>query len=197
MIIKPLTTLLLFSFFSFSPALTFAQTKQNSQTKPLVFVHVTVIDATGSPPKFDMTVILTGDRITSLGKTAKLRIPKGTQIIDGTSKFLIPGLWDMHVHLSITTEPTLPAFIANGVTGVRDMGGDLSQIDGWRKSIASGSIIGPRIVRAGPLVDGPKKTAMYRLTVNNPTEARQAVISLKQQGVDGEEPGTSLSFLHG
>jgi hypothetical protein len=132
----------------------------------------------------DMTVVITGDRIANLGKTGKMRIPKGAQVIDGAGKFLIPGLWDMHMHLSLTTEVTLPAFIANGVTGVRDMGGDLSQIDEWRKGIAAGLRTGPRVVRAGPFVDGPKKTAMYRLTVNNPTEARQAVVSLKQQGVD-------------
>jgi imidazolonepropionase-like amidohydrolase len=90
----------------------------------------------------------------------------------------------MHVHLSIITESSLEAFIANGVTGVRDMGGDLDQIDGWRKEIAAGVRIGPRIVRAGPLVDGPKKTAMYRLTVTNAVEAQHAVDSLQQRGVD-------------
>jgi len=164
--------------------LIFTQTNQTSQSKPLVFTHVTVIDATDAPPNPDMTVIITGDRITNLGKTGKIRVPKGAEVVDGTGKFLIPGLWDMHVHLSITTESTLPAFVANGVTGVRDMGGDLSQIDGWRKEIAAGVLTGPRIFRAGPLVDGPKKTAMYRLTVNNPTEARQAIIFLKEQGVD-------------
>lgn len=160
------------------------QTKHFFRTRPLVISHVTVIDASGKPAVPDMTVVITGDRITNLGKTGKIHVPKGAQVVDGIGKFLIPGLWDMHVHLSLTAESTLPAFIANGVTGVRDMGGDLSQIDGWRKSIAAGALTGPRIVRAGPFVDGPKKTAMYRLTVNNPTEARQAVISLKQQGVD-------------
>lgn len=161
-----------------------SQVITKNASRLIAITHVTVIDATGSPAMPDMTVVITDDRITNLGKTGKVRVPKGAEVVDGSGKFLIPGLWDMHVHLSITTESTLPAFIANGVTGVRDMGGDLSQIDGWRKSIAAGLLIGPRIVRAGPLVDGPKKTAMYRLTVNNPTEARQAVVSLKDQGVD-------------
>lgn len=178
------TILLILLQLSLLPVSVFTQNSQTSQSKPLVFTHVIVVDATGAPPQPDMAVIITGDRITNLGKTGKIRIPKGAQVIDGAGKFLIPGLWDMHVHLSITTESSLPAFIANGVTGVRDMGGDLSQIDGWRRSIASGGLTGPRIFRAGPLVDGPKKTAMYRLTLNNPTEARQAVVSLKQQGVD-------------
>lgn len=83
---------------------------------------MTVIDATGAPSQPDMTVVITGDRITDLGKTAKIRIPKGAQVVDGTGKFLIPGLWNMHVHLSITTEASLFAFVANGVTSVRDMG---------------------------------------------------------------------------
>lgn len=158
--------------------------RQKRSRGPLVFTNVTVIDASGAPAKPNMKVIVVGNRIAALGEANKLHTPKGAQVIDGTDKFLIPGLWDMHVHLSITTESSLPLFVANGVTGVRDMGGDLGQIDEWRKNITSGVLVGPRIFRAGPLVDGPKKTAMYRLTVNTPSEARQAVDSLKQQGAD-------------
>ena len=169
---------------SLSSITSISQVRTETASRALAITHVTVIDATGGPSQPDMTVVITDDRITKLGKTGKIGVPKGAKVVNGTGKFLIPGLWDMHVHLSITTEASLPAFVANGITGVRDMGGDLGQIDGWRKSIAAGFLVGPRIVRAGPLVDGPKKTAMYRLTVNNPTEARQAVISLKQQGVD-------------
>ena len=99
------------------------QERMQSAPRPLVITHVTVIDATGSLAMPDMTVVITGNRIANLGKTGKMRIPKGAQVIDGAGKFLIPGLWDMHMHLSLTTEPTLPAFIANGVTSVRDMGG--------------------------------------------------------------------------
>lgn len=161
-----------------------SQVRTEPASRRLAITHVTVIDATGRAARPDMTVVIASERITQIGRSAEVRLPRGAQVVNGAGKFLIPGLWDMHMHLSLTTESTLPAFIANGVTGVRDMGGDLSQIDGWRKSIAAGLLIGPRIVRAGPLVDGPKKTAMFRLTVNNPTEARQAVVSLKQQGVD-------------
>lgn len=164
-----------------APALT--QTNRNSQFRLLVFTHVTVIDATGAPPQSGMSVVIKGDRIANLGKTGKFRIPKDAQVVDGKGKFLIPGLWDMHVHLSLATETALPALIANGVTGVRDMGGDLKQLDGWRESIMSGALLGPRIVRAGPVVDGPKE-AEYRLTVTNPQEAVEAVRSLKRLGVD-------------
>src|SRR5882762_5302274 len=96
-----------------------AQRLPVTQPTALAFTHVTLIDMTGAPPKPDMTVVVTSNRITALGQTGKVRIPKEAQIIDATGKFLIPGLWDMHFHIK-ETERTFPLFIANGVTGVRN-----------------------------------------------------------------------------
>jgi len=76
----------------------FAQTKPQNQAKPVVFTRVTVIDGTGARAQPDMTVVVTGNRISAIGKTGRVVIPEGAQIIDATGKFLIPGLWDMHVH---------------------------------------------------------------------------------------------------
>jgi hypothetical protein len=166
------------------PALIVAQGNKTAQNSSIVFNHVTVIDVTGAPSKSDMTVIVTGNQISAIGKTGKLRVPKKAQMIDATGKFLIPGLWDMHVHLLLATELALPVLIANGVTGVRDMGGEIDQIDEWRSRITSGKLFGPRIVRAGLVVDGKKTDAPFRHTVTNATEARQAVNSLKHLGVD-------------
>nr|MBA4184141.1 amidohydrolase family protein [Acidobacteriota bacterium] len=162
----------------FLPSLLFAQPKQ------IVFTNVTVIDATGAPAKPGMTVVISGGRIAALGKTGKVRVPKNAQTIDATGKFLIPGLWDMHAHLSYAGETAFPALVASGITGVRDMGGDLNQIDGWRREVANGMRLGPYIVRAGSFVDGVKPDAKYRLSVTNEIEARQAVRTLKKQGVD-------------
>ena len=64
----------------------------------LVLTHVTVIDVTGMPARPNVTVVVTGDRITHLGASAEVHAPKGSQIVDATGKFLIPGLWDMHIH---------------------------------------------------------------------------------------------------
>lgn len=161
-----------------------AQSKQTRPQESLVLNRVTVIDATGAPAEPNMTVVIVGDRITAFGKTGNVAVPKDAQQVDATGKFLIPGLCDMHVHLSISKESSLATFIANGVTSVRDMGGDLQEIDRWRRRIVSGELLGPRIVRAGPFVDGPKKDIPYRLTVTNPAEARAAVRSLQAQGVD-------------
>ncbi len=103
--------------------------------------------------------------------------------MDGTGKFLIPGLWDMHGHLTDATESAFPLLIMNGVTGVRDMGGELDQIDRWRTEIDRGERIGPHIVRAGPFVDGPNE-APHHLTIRTPEEARRIVHELKGKGVD-------------
>jgi predicted amidohydrolase YtcJ len=91
-----------------------------------------VVDATGADPQSDMVVIVTGETITEIGKFGKIEFPKNSQVIDATGKFLIPGLWDIHVHLTKAGENTLPLFIVNGVTSVRDMGGDYVQLLKWR-----------------------------------------------------------------
>jgi len=175
---KPLVAVILF------PVLTFAQGHRASQKNLIAFTHVTVIDATGSPPQADMTVTVRGNRIVQLAKTTGRPLPRAAHIVNCKGKFLIPGLWDMHGHLSTATETAFPLMIMNGVTGVRDMGGDLRQIDRWRFEIVRGQRLGPHIVRAGPFVDGPKPGVPYRLTVTNAAEARRAVDQLKARGVD-------------
>ncbi|HMD41850.1 MAG TPA: amidohydrolase family protein [Candidatus Acidoferrum sp.] len=119
-----------------------------------------------------------------VGPSDRVLIPAGVRVIDGSGKFLIPGFWDMHGHLTDATEEAFPLLIMNGVTGVRDMGGDLTQIDRWRSEIDKGLRVGPHIIRAGPFVDGPKEGVSNRLTVRTAEEARQAVHNLKAKGVD-------------
>ena len=151
----------------------------------LALTDITVIDTTGSRPSERATVLIKGDRISELGEPGKVSIPSGAQTVDGTGKYLLPGLWDMHMHLSMVSDFAFPLLIANGVTGVRDMGGDLDQINRWRDEITKGTRPGPRIIRSGPVIDGPRKEeGPHRLTVGNAAEARQAVDSLKKRGVD-------------
>lgn len=163
-----------------------AHPKPQSQPKCLVFNHVTVIDATGAPAKPDMTVVITGDRIAAIDNVGKVSMPKEAQVVDATGKFLIPGLWDMHVHTSYKEFLTL--FIANGVTGVRDMGGsseEFEQLQQWRRQIREGTLLGPRIVAAGIIVDGPQRIGRpTSIHVANDSEGRQAVDFLKQHGAD-------------
>lgn len=153
------------------------------QTRTLVFTHVTVIDTTGAPPMPDMTVVITGERITAVGRSGQVSVPRGARVLNANGKYLIPGLWDMHVHLSWTKATALPLLVANGVTSVRDLGGRLGELDEWRTKIAAGLIAGPRIVRAGPILNGQKFNT-YQMVSGNAEETRGVVRALKEVGVD-------------
>ena len=157
------------------------QVNQTAPKPPIVFHHVTVIDVTGAPSESDMTVIITGNLISAVGKTGKVRVPENAQVIDATGKFLIPGLWDMHVHLSETKTP-FPLFIANGVLGVRHMGGNLKQVYEWREAVGRGKLLAPRIIACGLVVDG--KTEEDTIGAVTAAEGRQAVLLNKRQGAD-------------
>ncbi len=166
--------------------LPFAKAQSQYQTKPLVFTHVTVIDATGASPRPDMTVMTTGNRITVIGKTAAVTIPRSAQVINGTGKFLIPGLWDMHAHWygpDHTYRPYLGLFVANGVTGVRVMWGAPLHFE-WRKEIQEELLLGPRMVISSTIIDGPKPAWPASLGVGNATEGRQAVTKVRKEGAD-------------
>ncbi|MGH9914825.1 MAG: amidohydrolase family protein, partial [Pyrinomonadaceae bacterium] len=178
---KRLTLFFLITLSALLPVQSQSQLQVPSQSKPLVFTHVTVIDATGSPAKPDMTVMITSERITTIGKTGKIRIPQDAQIVDGAGKFLIPGLWDMHTHLNL--KEYLPLYIANGVTSIRIMFG-FSMHHEWRNKIENGALLGPRMVIASPLVDGPHPIHRGSIAVSNEAEARQAVTKVKQDGAD-------------
>lgn len=154
-----------------------AQVNRALQPQPLVITHVAVIDMTGAQPKPDMTVIVQGNHIIAVSKSAQTRIPKAARVIDATGKFLIPGLWDMHVHLGdedFDKRSYLPLLIANGITGIRVMTG-LPEHYLWRKEIENGMLLGPRMVIASQRIDESKTFA---------TEARVAVRKARQEGAD-------------
>ena len=105
--------------------------------KPVVLRHVAIIDVATGALRPDMSVVIEAGRIAAIGPAARTPVPAGADVFDGRGKYVIPGLWDMHVHLSWTTGSAIPVLIANGVTGVRDLGGTLGQLDDWRARIAS------------------------------------------------------------
>ena len=137
-----------------------------SQAKPLFITNVTIIDAAGNPPQHDMTVVITGDRITTLAPSARVKLPANGVVVAGRGKFLIPGLWDSHLHLTLagkqelTREWMAPMLIAYGVTTVRDMGGNWQRIQDLRQDIAAGRTAGPRIFTPGPLWTARPRTPM-------------------------------------
>jgi len=156
----------------------------------LAFTHVNVIDATGGPVQPDMTVIVRDGRIADMGKSGDVKAPADARIVNAAGKYLIPGLWDMHVHtvfgdwIPRNEKVVLPMFVANGVTGVRDMGGDLDVLIQWRADIAAGKLLGPRMVIAGPMLDGPTPRFPSSAPVANAADGRKVVDDLKARGVD-------------
>jgi len=138
---------------------------------------------TGAPVRRDVTVVITGDRIAAIGSERELKIPNNSEVVDARGKFLIPGLWDMHVH-TLTKEMFFPLYLANGVTGVRDMYNPLAKFDDWRREIDEGKILGPRLVASQTLVDGPKPVWPLSIAVSNEAQGREAVLSLKKRGAD-------------
>src|ERR1700719_1325630 len=168
--------------------------QHNPAPGPTVITHATIVNPDTSSVQRNKTVVITGDRITSVSDTEKFQLPKNARVIDATGQYLIPGLWDMHVHSAFGDwfpggrDIILPLFIANGVTGVRDMGGDIPVLFGWRREIAAGKIVGPRMVISGPMLDALLPEGKLRfpssLEVTTPSSAVAAVDSLKAQGVD-------------
>ncbi len=135
----------------------------------LIVRDVTLIDATGNPARAHMSVAVTGQRITAIGPAASIPIPKGAEIVNGKGKFLIPGLWDMHVHLW-RKQSMFPLYIANGVTGVRDMGSNFKQTE-----VNRGKTIGPRVFTCGRAVMGPDLS---------PADGERIVNKLDDEDVD-------------
>lgn len=170
-----------------------------AQTRPgvssLTLMHVTVIDGTGAPPKTDMTVILAGYRIAEIAKSNTIGAPRFARTIDATGSFLIPGLWDMHAHPddpelwpvnppAQEKEKLLTLLIANGVTGIRDMGGDLKLLQEWRARLGNNAIVAPHMYGCGPLLDGPKPMWPGSLAISTAEQGREAVRDLKKQRAD-------------
>ena len=163
-----------------------AQQKSSNAPKTLAITHVAVIDTTGGPVKHDMTVIITGGRIASVGKSRTVRVRADAQVINAAGKFLIPGLWDMHTHIGTDVfdkTAWLPLFIVNGVTGMRIMNG-VPPHHLWRKEIESGALLGPRMVIASRIIDGPNSFLSGVVKVSNEEEARAAVRKAKEEGAD-------------
>lgn len=156
----------------------------------LAFTHVTVIDGTGARPKIDFTVIVEGSRIAAVSASTSTSIPRNATVMDGSGEFLIPGLADMHIHLTGAGEPTgsrefiIPLLIANGITTVRDMGGSVEALKQLREEINSGKRLGPQIFFTGPYLDGNPPSFQPSIVVQNAAEATAAVDELKKEGVD-------------
>ena len=165
-----------------------ALTGQGRQTT-FVVSNVTLIDGTGKAAQPNMRVTIANGRIESVEPQESRVTDDNGAVIDGAGKFLMPGLWDSHVHLVDVGEEAIPALLAYGITSVRDMGGDPSTLQTWRRRIERDEMRGPRIRFCGPMLEGKwDPTSVGGRTdhwvVASPAEARPMVERLAAAGVD-------------
>jgi imidazolonepropionase-like amidohydrolase len=156
-----------------------------AQSDNLAITHVTVINPGFSQTQSNMTILIRGDEIILVGNSQVISVPRSATVIDGTGEFVIPGLWDMHTHFR-DAKRDLKMDLANGVLGIRNMGGAAKEVFPLRDAIAAGQQLGPKIVASGSIVDGPNSWSNPKFTVSVGTaeEARSAVIALKKEGAN-------------
>ncbi len=174
---------------SLSALAVLAVTASFAAAQALTITHVNLIDVTDGTVRSDTTVTVDGNRVVNVGPSTAIH-PKRGLVVEGTGKFLIPGLWDMHTHVYFDstaadgTDLVLPLFLANGVTGVRDMGSELDPILHAREEIAAHRMTGPRLIVSGPMLDGPKSHYKSAIPITTPEDGRKAVDMLKRRGAD-------------
>lgn len=183
---------ILTTLFACIPAATVGQA-------PLAIRDVTVIPMTGGAPSAHQTVIVRDGRIAEIGRAAELRAPAGATIVDGTGKFLIPGLFEMHAHTSKTRASALGLYVVQGVTTIRDLGSEHAEVLRWRSEIRTGTRVGPRMLIAGPYLESLRNIERMRrdppesrvepferarIPIGSPNDARRVVDSLAALELD-------------
>jgi imidazolonepropionase-like amidohydrolase len=191
---NPLVSLLLGMFLPGLAAPLRAQTT--------ALVGITVIDPGARVSAVsDQTIIIANGVIQAVGPSASTAIPRGATRVDARGKFVIPGLWDAHVHFMNATGSALPVYLALGITSVREMGGFLDSTRKWQARMRAGTLAGPRILTPGPILESPaylqnvkersvrdprigQRVLPYRIGVGNAADAKRAIDSLVKLKVD-------------
>ena len=191
----------------FGPLVTFDARPAQAQAPTVkALVGGTLIDGYGSKPIFNSVVLIEGERIKAVGQVGTLAIPKGAEIISTEGMSVLPGLWDMHVHLMLNghsdydhwdkTYPSLfesvimPAsakqLLLAGVTSARDLGAPLKESISVRERIKAGKIPGPTLYVSGPFIQHEPYpgTELFRWGVKGADDARAKVRALADAGVD-------------
>jgi cytosine/adenosine deaminase-related metal-dependent hydrolase len=140
-------------------------------TKPLAITNARVFDPVAANVVDGATVVIDKGRIVAVG--AEAAVPAGADTLDAQGKFLMPGLWDMHVHFAGEADGVL--HIASGVTSVRDLANSPETLSARIKAIEAGTDIGPRVVKAG-IIDGPGPLAGPTKALADTEEKAQAIV---------------------
>ena len=166
----------------------------NPTADPLAFVGIDVVTMVpGQSVLRDQTVVIRQGRIAALGPRAGTPVDEPVRTVDGRGLYLMPGLADLHVHLEHFDDPSvLDLFLAHGVTTVRNMDGRPRILE-WRRQVEAGEVLGPRIITAGPILDGDPPLRPDNTAVADPPAARAAVAEQAAAGYDFIKVYTNLS----
>jgi hypothetical protein len=164
-----------------SCAPTHATTPTPAVTNATAFVDVSVIAMDSERVQSHQTVVIGGTKIVAVGPANQVTVPTGAHVIRATGKFLLPGLVDMHAHLIRNVDLSL--YLAEGVTTVRNMQGSPLHVH-WREQIKKGSLSGPQIVTAGPIVDGTPPAHPGSLIAESPNHVEQVLALHRRFGYD-------------
>lgn len=155
--------------------------------------NVTVISMVPAAPATLGTVIVRDGKIAEIGPTGRIRVPEGATVVDGTGKYLIPGLFEMHAHSSKSRASALGLFVLHGVTTLRDQGSEHAEVLRWRREVRAGTRVGPRMLIAGPYLESLRNIERMRrdppesrvepferarIPVGTPADARRIIDSL-------------------
>ncbi len=171
-----------------------------SPDRTVVITHANVITPGVDTAAHDMTVIVRGRFIRTVGKTSDVAIPADATVMDAHGMYLVPGLWDMHTHvLEEGGAYAMSQYVSRGITGVRDMGSHFEVVDSLRRAAARGTFLAPRVLAAGPMIenaaamkgilahashDDSLRASHERLLLATPDHATHSVDSLAALGVD-------------
>ena len=164
-----------------------------ARVESLMLDNANIVDGTGSPVQMFMRVVIREGKIAQIGPADTDPLPEDAIVINAAGRYLIPSLWDMHTHVTANEyvygfpahkHIIFPLMIANGITGIRDMGGDWDLLTQYREEIDSGKLLGPRIVGTSLMLDGPGSFFSDTLIVATPEKGRDAVRRFYRQGVD-------------
>ena len=157
----------------------------------MVITNANVVDVVSGKVTPNRLLAISGDTIKAIDEAKKINQYKAVKYVNAQNEYVLPGLWDMHVHfrggdtLINENKALLPLFLFYGVTAVRDAGGDITPaVLEWRKQIAAGVLPGPKIFTSGPKIDGHKGSWPGSLQVETPDEVSSALDSLQKLGVD-------------
>jgi len=165
----------------------------------VVIRNVTVLPMTGAGPTANQSVVIRNGRIAGMGPSAQIGTPDGASVVDGTGKYLIPGLFEMHAHTSKTRGSALGLYVVHGVTTIRDQGSEHAEVLRWRREIRDDSRVGPRMFIAGPYLESLRNIQRMRrdppesrvepferarIPIGSPADARRVIDSLSALELD-------------